>query len=242
MALVAVVLVAAVLLGWAARGRVRRLLRQPLAGGWLLVAGAAVLLAGGRVALAADLPVAYPVGSAGAAAAVAAFLLRNRRLPGVPLVALGLVLNAAVVGANGAMPVSAAAAVRAGVPVTVVATGHDPRHTLLGPSTRLAALADRWPLALPRYAEVVSAGDVLVAAGLGLLVVMAMTGAPRYDGSRRRGSPGYRATDVRRLRATTRASASTTRGSYSYAMPSRSRSSASARTTSSPGTGAATSS
>jgi hypothetical protein len=180
MALVAVVLVGAVTLGWVLGGRVRRLGRLPLAG-WPLAALAVVGQFGGDLAAKATGGLGYVAGSVAATALVLAFCVRNRTLHGVPLVTAGLLLNALVVASNGAMPVSAAAARRAGVDVWPMIAGTDPRHTLVGPHTALQPLADRIPLPLPRFPEVLSVGDVLVAAGLALLVVMGMTSGARYD-------------------------------------------------------------
>jgi len=117
--------------------------------------------------------VAYPVGLAVSAALVAAFLLANRGLAGAALLALGLLSNVLVVAANGAMPVSPTAAARAGVPLAALLG--DPRHELSTGSTRLAVLSDVVPVPLPVLPEVVSPGDVSVAAGLAQLVVAAMT-------------------------------------------------------------------
>jgi len=114
------------------------------------------------------------VGLAVSAALAVAFLLANRGVRGTGLVALGLAANALVVGLNGAMPVSASAAARAGVSLVDVEAGRDGRHELAGPQTRLALLGDRVPVLVPGRPEVVSAGDVLVAAGLGQLVVLGM--------------------------------------------------------------------
>src|SRR3954463_14948300 len=104
----------------------------------------------------------------------AAFCVGNRYVPGVPLVTLGLAVNALVVTLNGAMPVSIVAALRAGVPITDIAAGYDARHTVAGEGRVRPSPGDVWPLPLPIRPEVVSAGDVLVAAGLGELVVMGM--------------------------------------------------------------------
>jgi hypothetical protein len=93
---------------------------------------------------------------------------------GVPLVTLGLVLNAAVVAANGAMPVSIDAAFRAGVPTGDIAAGLDARHEIAGRGTVWRRLGDVIPVPLPARPEVVSPGDVLVAAGLAELVVVGM--------------------------------------------------------------------
>jgi Family of unknown function (DUF5317) len=181
MALVVVVLVGAVVLGWVLGGRARRLVRLPVASWPLAALAVGTQLGGGLAARATGSGLGYVVGSVASTALVLAFCVRNRTLHGVPLVALGLLLNAFVVTSNGAMPVSATAARQAGVDVWPVVTGTDPRHTLIGPGTALRPLADRIPLALPRFPEVLSVGDVLVTAGLALLVVMGMTSGARYD-------------------------------------------------------------
>lgn len=177
MLLLAGALVAGLAAGAALGGELRRLARVRLAGWpWLLaglVAQAVGLRLGGpayRIALLAGL---VPVG---------VVVVRNRWLVGVPVVALGLALNAAVGLANGAMPVSAAAARRAGVAVDQVAAGAVPGRVLTGPGTRLPLLADVVALPLPLRPEVVSPGDLVVALGLGLLVVSGM----------RRARPGVR--------------------------------------------------
>ncbi len=101
---------------------------------------------------------------------VALFLAANRRLPGVPLIGLGLLLNAAVVAANGAMPVSLRAAAAAGIrPADVRLEGDGLRETA-SDGTRWSLLGDTIPVALPRFPQVVSPGDLLVAAGVGLLL------------------------------------------------------------------------
>lgn len=157
-----VVLLASVAAGLALGGRPGGVaLRSPALLGAALLVQLLGALAGRVVA---------PVGLAGSAALVGVFLLRNRGLRGTGLVALGLLANALVVGANGAMPVSADAAARAGAAVPV----GDGRHETAGPGTRLRLLADLVPVPLPLRPEVVSAGDVAVAAGLGELVLVAL--------------------------------------------------------------------
>lgn len=101
-----------------------------------------------------------------------AFVVRNPQLPGKALVVGGLALNALVIVANGAMPVSADAARTAGI--SLASIRHDPRHSLLDGHAHLTWLADRIPLGLPWQPQVLSIGDVLVAAGVGLLVAAGM--------------------------------------------------------------------
>ena len=97
--------------------------------------------------------------------AVAVFLLLNRQLPGMWLAALGLLLNALVIGANQGMPVSREAAELAGFS-EVPALGI--KHEVLHPDTVFPWLADVIPL--PGLTKILSIGDVILAAGIGWLV------------------------------------------------------------------------
>ena len=64
---------------------------------------------------------------------------------------------------------------RAGIATQDIVSGADPRHELADPATRLDVLGDIIPVLMPWRPEVVSVGDVLVAAGLAQLVVVGMT-------------------------------------------------------------------
>lgn len=176
MSLAVVVLVAAVLAGVAFGGSWRRLASLPLQRLGLVVAAVLAQAGGAVVGLlgVADESTSYVVGLAVSAALALAFCFRNARVAGVPLVTLGLVLNAIVVGANGAMPVSIVAAYHARVPIVSIAAGTDARHDIAGDGTRLSWLGDVVPVPLPLRPEVVSVGDVLVVAGLAELVVVGM--------------------------------------------------------------------
>jgi hypothetical protein len=169
-----VVLVAALAIGYARGGDLDRLGRLPLRDKRLVVAALALQVLG---ALAGGWR--YPAGLAASALLVAVFLARNRGVRGTGLVALGLLLNALVVGLNGAMPVSADAMGRARLTTQDIISGADPRHELLGADTHLGLISDRIPVLLPGRPEIVSAGDVLVAAGLAELVVLGMGSVPR---------------------------------------------------------------
>jgi hypothetical protein len=149
---------------------------------WRRFVVAAVLAQAGGSILgivgAADPRRAYVVGLAVSAACAAAFCARNLRVAGVPLVTIGLVGNAVVVAANGAMPVSIVAALHAGVPITDIAAGRDSRHEIAGTGTTIRWLGDVIPVPIPLRPEVVSPGDVLVAAGLAELVALGMLRRP----------------------------------------------------------------
>lgn len=174
MGLIVVSLVAGVSVGWLLGGRLTRLAAVRFRGWRLLLAAAAAQLVGsvltGRV---------YAAGLVVSAALASAFLARNRRLPGILLIAGGLLLNAVVVAANGAMPVSRPAAVSAGVDLSPILAGADPRHQVAEVDTRFAAFGDVLAVRLPFRPEVASPGDVAVALGLAVLVVAGMRRAPR---------------------------------------------------------------
>jgi hypothetical protein len=98
---------------------------------------------------------------------VAAFLVMNRRIPGLALILVGLALNVVVIAANGAMPVSASAARNAGVEPPGEGVG-DVEHELLTDETNLPWLGD--VLSFPGLPGVFSVGDVVLALGVGQLV------------------------------------------------------------------------
>jgi Family of unknown function (DUF5317) len=99
---------------------------------------------------------------------VAAFV--NRRVTGVPIVALGMCMNVAAIVANGAtMPVSRSAMHDAGRTAVTQA------NSTAVADPRLGWLADRW--AAPDWiplANVFSVGDVVIAAGAVVIVLHAM--------------------------------------------------------------------
>lgn len=182
MGLVLAALTVAVLAGWASYGRLDRIGRLQLRAGWLVAVAVLAQLVG---SLAGGL--VHAVGLVVSAGLLLAFLAGNRGLRGTGLVAAGLLLNALVIGANGAMPVALRAADRVGADVSAVVIGDDPRREVLDDGTRLGLLADVLPVPLPFGSQVVSTGDLLVAAGLAQLVFVAMTD----PGTRGRGgTPG----------------------------------------------------
>ena len=125
---------------------------------------------------------AYPVG--------AVFLLANRRVPGMALVALGAALNLLAITANGGvMPASAEALAAAGLPSAEPgfensAALADPRLAFLGD---VFAIPASWPLS-----NVFSVGDVCIGAGLawGLHRVCGSRLVPRWTGNAGAAPPG----------------------------------------------------
>ena len=161
-----------VVLGLLLRGRLDRLATLGFAWPWLAVAGLAVQVLIFSPALAdridANVGAAIYVAST---AAVLIAVLRNLRLPGMALVALGAVSNLAAVVANGGvMPTTASALAAAGLGP---ADGFSNTAVLADP--RLAPLTDVFaiPAGLP-LANVFSVGDVLIGVGIALVVALGM--------------------------------------------------------------------
>lgn len=182
MVLAGVALLVALLAGWLSGGSLDRLGALPLRSRRLVWGAFAAQLVGAVVGG----PI-YPIGLVVSALLVGWFLSRNRGIRGTGLVALGLLSNALVVGLNGAMPVSVDAAGRAGTTTQHILVGDDQRHELADRTTRLRPLGDVIPVRAPWRPEVVSVGDVLVAAGLAQLVFLGMrTGRGPAKHARRR--------------------------------------------------------
>jgi Family of unknown function (DUF5317) len=126
------------------------------------------------------------------------FCVMNIRLPGIPLLLLGLALNAAVIIPNGGMPVSRSALIRSGQGDVLreLRDGGAAKHHLMTDDDVLTFLSDVIPIGGPIH-QVASVGDVFVYAGLVILVVQAMRGRTpqmrsealaRYRGKHRSGS------------------------------------------------------
>lgn len=167
-------------------GHLRALARLSVRRSWLLALALGAQLGG--FLLAGDAPGIYPAGLALSAVLATAFLVLNPDLAGGGLLLAGLILNTAVIVANGAMPVAVSAASRAGLVLTELQG--DPRHQLAGPGTALGSLGDVVPLPLPGAAQVLSPGDILVFAGLGLCIAVGMRDpGPRAEAVPARPSP-----------------------------------------------------
>lgn len=164
------VLAAAVAAGYLRGGRLRRVADARLRWVGLLFAGLAVQVAAGHATAREILGGPVTVLLVASQSLVLLWVWANRLRPGTGLIGIGVALNAAVILANGAMPVDADALTAVGAPAGEITSS---RHTLLTPATRLPLLADRFPLASLR--TVVSAGDVVLAAGLVSLTHHLMT-------------------------------------------------------------------
>ena len=178
------VLALAVALGYVRGGRLRRVADAPLHWAWLLLLGLSLQV---LVDIGAARGFVQTASLGGwlllfaSQLLVLVWVLRNAHLPGMALVALGLVLNAAVIAANGAMPVSPEALTALGAEQGATPTG---KHTLLTEETRLPWLADILPL--PPLRSIISVGDIVLAAGLIPLTHALMTHAPAQERRRQR--------------------------------------------------------
>lgn len=106
---------------------------------------------------------------------LSAFALVNRRLPAAWMVIAGLALNFLVIAANGGMPVSANALDVAGVSAEGLVGAGSLKHHLMGPGDVLTLLGDVIGIP-PPVGAVISIGDVLLYAGVAILVVAVMLG------------------------------------------------------------------
>jgi hypothetical protein len=119
---------------------------------------------------------------------LALFAAANSRLPGLSLVLAGMALNAVVVTANGAMPVSQHQAELLGFDADDIASSRVLEPT--GPDTVLTPAADVIPFPFPGAPSLISVGDVLVCSGAGLFGAVGPVRARRnLEAARRGGGP-----------------------------------------------------
>lgn len=174
-----------IIVGRLVGGRVRNLERVHFVWWQLALAGLFV-----QLVLFAD-PIQERIGAEGPFIYVAstlmvmAALLRNLRLPGLAIIAVGAALNLVVVVANGGYMPSSPAAWLELTGTAAVPVAHYSNSVLIGPETLFAFLGDIFvfPRPLP-MATAFSLGDALIAAGAVLFLVLAMrdsapSGAPR---------------------------------------------------------------
>src|SRR5262249_57688629 len=165
-----------VLLGLLLGGRPAGLAALQFRWPWVIVAGLLV-----QVVLCPD-AVAARVGDLGPAiyvastAAVFAGVLRNVRVPGMALIALGALSNLAAIVANGGyMPAGAAAMAALGkTDPTIYSNSAALDHPALEPLTDLFALPPRVP-----FANIFTLGDMLIGIGLVVIIPAALPRCPR---------------------------------------------------------------
>jgi hypothetical protein len=178
-----VAVVAGVVIGLLAGGRVANASARPLRG--TAVLGAAVVLQ----ALPQLVHVSGPTGLGcvlGSYVLLLAFAAANIRLVGMPVVLVGLVLNLIVIAANSGMPVRADAILtieRNRTPAELENITFGAKRHLEVPGDRLTILGDVLPVRVLH--QVLSFGDLVLAVGIGDLIFRLLKpGAP--IGRRRR--------------------------------------------------------
>lgn len=151
--------------------------------------------------------------------ALVAFVWVNRRLPGAPLLLLGLAMNMLVIGANGGMPVSETAIRAAGGSEGALPSAlDDAKHHLMTPSDVLTPLADVIGLP-PPISTVLSVGDVFLYAGIVVFMVVVMRGRFAENRRPRAWIPMYRGKHLppqRRLPRRSRAGAASLLAAMSW--------------------------
>ena len=169
---VLIVIGVAVGVGFAAGGSLRGF--EHLRLHWWGVALAGLALQGIPLAANVD-PDVGSLALLGSYVLLGSFALVNRRLPAVWLVMVGLLMNLLVIGVNRGMPVSADALETADVSADGLTGAGTFKHHLMGPSDDLSFLGDVIGIP-PPIGVVLSIGDVLLYAGIAILVVAVMLG------------------------------------------------------------------
>ncbi|HEX2363377.1 MAG TPA: DUF5317 family protein [Jiangellaceae bacterium] len=170
MTLVLLALAGGVMFGYARDGRLARLGRLPLRRNRLLLTAIGLYVLGVLGGLLWEPLLALLSGLSWLTIAFYAWV--NRSVQGAALVALGLAANGVVLLLNAAMPVSVSAVERAGADPAAVLEPAE--RAPVGPDTLLPWLGKTVPIAFPPRPEVVSPGDVAVAAGLALAMAVGM--------------------------------------------------------------------
>jgi Family of unknown function (DUF5317) len=185
---IAAAVVAGLVAGWATGGSLARLGSARLRLVWLapLALGAQLYLVR---AVGSEVPWwVWPV-HVGSYALLLAVVLANRRLPGLPVIGLGLLLNAAVIGANGGLMPQAPETAQLRHPGDVLVIGRpipNSKDVLLPrQATRLWWLSDFVVVPSGGHRPLVaSPGDVVLALGLAVTVCGLMRPPARAEGRR----------------------------------------------------------
>jgi uncharacterized protein DUF5317 len=108
-------------------------------------------------------------------AVVLAAVLVNGRIAGMPIIALGALSNFAAIASNGGyMPADTGALASLAKTAPVIYSNSSvPEHPALAPLTDVFALPTWLPMA-----NIFSVGDVLIGAGVAIVIVLAMRRSP----------------------------------------------------------------
>jgi hypothetical protein len=170
-------LVIGLVIGLVVGGRPAGLAQLQFRWPWVMLGGLFV-----QIALFSEFVTAR-IGDAGPPIYVASVLLAvvaNRRITGMPVVALGAACNFAAIVANGGfMPASLAALQAHGKGASTVYS-----NSVVSPDPALAPLTDIFALPnwLP-FANVFSVGDVLIGVGVAIVIAAAMRRLPPQPGT-----------------------------------------------------------
>jgi Family of unknown function (DUF5317) len=175
--LVLLALAGGVMVGYARGGRLARLGRLPLRRNRLLLTAIGLSVLGVLTGLLWEPLLAILSGLSWLTVAFYAWV--NRAIQGAGLIAAGLAANGLVLLLNAAMPVSVSAVERSGADPSAILEPAE--RAPVGPDTLLPWLGKSVPIAFPPRPDVVSPGDVAVAAGLALAVAAGMSGPGRRD-------------------------------------------------------------
>lgn len=106
------------------------------------------------------------------------FAVKNLKVTGFAVITVGIILNFAVIAANGGMPVSKQSLIDSGQTSTLAdLNSGGAKHHLIRAEDRLTFLADVTAIPAP-VSQSVSLGDLFTYGGVGLLIVAAMRRRP----------------------------------------------------------------
>jgi hypothetical protein len=170
-----------ILVGLVRGGRLANLGDLRFEWGWLALAGLAAQVVLFSPPVGAVVGAAAPILYVASTVLVLAVVLRNRRLPGLKLVAIGAISNLVAIVANGGyMPADPGALALAGMdPGTAYSNSIVTNRPVLAPLTDIFAMPDWMP-----FANVFSIGDVLIGAGIVVAIAAGMARHPAAESSR----------------------------------------------------------
>lgn len=168
-------IVAGLLVGSVAGGRMAALASLHIRWMWFAIGGLAFQLVLFSPSFSERVGSLGPALYVGSTLVVFAVLLRNLDLPGLPVVALGAALNLLAIVANGGYMPSDPGAWQALSGVAALPTDDFSNSALMNPGTALPWLGDIFVLPRPiPFANVFSIGDVLIAVGIAWCVARSM--------------------------------------------------------------------
>lgn len=171
-------LVLGILVGLARGGRLGNLAELKFEWPLVAIAGLAAQLVLFSAPVAAVVGQAGPILYVASSLVVLAVVLRNRRLPGLMLIAVGAISNLVAILANGGyMPADPAALALAGLDPTTAYS-----NSIVTNNAAFAALTDIFAIPgwLP-FANVFSVGDVLIGAGIVIAISAGMADRPSAE-------------------------------------------------------------